>query len=74
MNELQMRNLLNEFVVGQQEAIAAITVAIGASVDRDKLAEHLRVQFTTCSRYAAANPVRDALIEAAWKAVRPPML
>jgi hypothetical protein len=62
---------LNDFLVGQQEAMAAFTVALAQVVGKERLAEQLRLQVTSF-HYAPENRVRDALLNAAWAAIRPP--
>jgi len=73
MNELEIRNLLNEFIVGQQEAMAAFTVAISQIIGKDQLAENLRIQLITLPERGRANQVREALLRAAWESIRPPL-
>ena len=73
MNEFEIRDLLHQFLVGQQEALAAYTVALAQIVGKDRRAEQLRLQVIGQHDRETANPVRDALLQAAWRAIRPPL-
>lgn len=73
MNDFELHELLDQLIIGQQEAFAALVVALGQVIDKDALAEQLRLQFIAPPFGGGrANPVRQALLEAAWKAVRQP--
>jgi hypothetical protein len=72
MNEWQVKAVLDEFLVGQVEAMQAFTFALGRVVDRDRLAEELRLQMIATPDHGTANPVRHTLLHAAWQAVRHP--
>jgi hypothetical protein len=66
---------MEQIAQGLCQALAAYTVALSRVVDRDRLAEALRLQrtsFTLDASDSKADRTRNALLEAAWRAVALP--
>lgn len=75
MEHNKVQKLLNDFMLGQQAAMAAYTVALARAIDRNRFAEELRLQklsFTATSR-SDSDRWRDELLDAAWQAIRHPV-
>lgn len=74
MENNEVRRLLNDFVLGQQEAMAAFTFALARVIDREQFAEALRLQMLSFTVPARTDSEiwRDRLITAAWQAIRHP--
>lgn len=73
MNDFQLEELLQDFAKAHQEAFGAFVVALAQQVDKDRLAEALRVQITSFpSDRRRSSQMRDALLQSALHAVRRP--
>lgn len=73
MNDFEIEELLQDFAKGHEEAFSAFVVALSQQVDKDRLAEALRVQITSFSPdRRRSSQMRDALLQSALHAVRRP--
>lgn len=70
----EMRQMLDDFLLGQKQAMARLSKAVAAATGSDALERHLRAEINALpSPYAESlHPSCEALLTAMWEAVRPP--
>lgn len=73
MNDFELEELLQDFAKAHAEAFSAFVVALAQQVDKDRLAQALRVQITSFSpgRHRSSQ-MRDQLLQSALQAVQRP--
>lgn len=73
MNDFELEQLLQDFAKAHAEAFSALVVALAQQVDKDRLADALRVQLTSFSPdQSRASQMRYELLQSAFQAVRRP--